>query len=123
MNHLGEILQVKAIRTYLSENFDTNRDTARREEVTIGIVVKEENKLASLEICGGGVTGYESFFINSRSLQRSAFVDWTACMGTPGRWDRLVVPWSSMKQVFDHFELWGMMTDGQGRELLVKDGE
>lgn len=120
MRNVGQIIQVKAQRTFLSNIFVASNEFMKSEEVSVGIVVKEENKLFSLEICEGGVTGYESFFLNSRSLQNVAYRDWHACMGTTGRWDRLVVPWSSMKQVYDYFELWGMMNLPQGKEQLIE---
>jgi len=46
---------------------------------------------------GGGVTGYES--ISAEDLQKHGGVsgkDWYACVGTPGKWDTLVVPCDEM---------------------------
>jgi hypothetical protein len=47
----------------------------------------------------GGVTGYESFYIDSyvyedilKSIKNKEEDYWTAYAGTPGSWDRLVVP-------------------------------
>ncbi len=48
----------------------------------------------------GGPTGYESLmFIDDYPAER----DWVACFGTPGRWDRCVVPGSEMRHAMEAF--------------------
>lgn len=48
-----------------------------------------------------GVTGYESFYIDSdlRNVKRMCEKGWCACAGTKGSWDRLVIPADEMKKV------------------------
>lgn len=59
----------------------------------------------SLSIVKGGVTGYESFCLRDANIARMRIDGWMACMGTEGRWDRLMVPAESMGKVFDHYGL------------------
>lgn len=45
----------------------------------------------------GGPTGYESFYLDDY-LKRPTRNGWTACAGTPGRWDRCFVPQAEMQR-------------------------
>ena len=57
-----------------------------------------------LSILQGGVTGYESFYVNGSDFEKQkGNIGWTACVGTPNRWDRLEIPAESMQQVYDKF--------------------
>lgn len=49
----------------------------------------------------GGPTGYESFYIDSNfdHLEEICISGWCACMGTPGEWDKLVIPGMEMERV------------------------
>ena len=84
-----------------------------------------------LSIVEGGVTGYEGLFIDDSGkdlLKKIGLgnlpiaqgessdvlqVGWIACMGTKGRWDRLLVPASSMQAVAEYFGLWGQKVGGK----------
>lgn len=51
-----------------------------------------------------GVTGHESFIIHN-FLRASREKSWTACAGTSGRWDTLVVPTEEVNRLVDVLEL------------------
>lgn len=51
-----------------------------------------------------GVTGYESFMV-SDMLKRDDDGSWTACAGTPGSWDKLIVGGSEMERLRDVLRL------------------
>lgn len=51
-----------------------------------------------------GVTGYESASVEDL-LKESYRGDWSACAGTPGSWDRLVVPFQEMERLKDILRL------------------
>lgn len=63
-----------------------------------GILTKNERRIFRLI---GGVTGYESFYIDSdlRNVKRMCEKGWCACAGTKGSWDKLVIPAEEMKKV------------------------
>ncbi len=63
-----------------------------------GILNKDEQRLFRLI---NGVTGYESFYIDSdlRNVKQMCERGWCACAGTNGSWDRLVIPAEEMKKV------------------------
>jgi len=79
---------------------------------------------AVLSIVKGGVTGFESFYVDDRSkailkkmgLEHLPIAQghcsdviehgWMACGGTKGRWDSLFVPATSIQEVAEHFGLW-----------------
>lgn len=48
----------------------------------------------------GGVTGYESFCIDSKYTNLAAMCEggWLACAGTEGKYDRLTIPAEDMKK-------------------------
>lgn len=48
-----------------------------------------------------GVTGYESFEINPDSITDIKKNGWSACAGTPKRWDSLFVPAEEMTKALD----------------------
>jgi hypothetical protein len=108
LTNLGQTIQVKGIRTPISHyDFDPA-------EVVVTIVVElqenyEKEKVPCLHIVEGGVTGYESFYIKKDSIKRLEGQEWTACMGTRGRRDVLAIPWTSMKQVYNFYNLWSLL--------------
>ncbi len=63
-----------------------------------GIINKNERRLFRLI---NGVTGYESFYIDSdlNNVKRMCEKGWCACAGTKGSWDKLVVPAEEMLKV------------------------
>lgn len=48
----------------------------------------------------GGPTGYESFRLTSKGTDIKGMCEkgWMACAGTPGTWDKLVIPGKEMKK-------------------------
>ena len=110
MKNFDTVIPVLAHRIRLATSETT---PCTKKDVIIGIVIKKpkpEND-PILEIAEGGVTGYESFFLVEKSIVRMAYEDWTACMGTPGVWDKLVVPWTSMRIIYDYCNLWSDISD------------
>ena len=91
-----DTITVRAYRTRLNTN-----DT-RKVSVTFRVVPADQKQLGnpSLEEVEGGVTGYESFYIDQyiRWLDLMNF-GWRACAGTPGSWDELWIPAESMRQI------------------------
>lgn len=52
----------------------------------------------------GGPTGYESFYVSDfERFAESRCTGWSACAGTPGRWNACYVPPSSMDTVYQTF--------------------
>ena len=49
----------------------------------------------------GGVTGFENFGVNPNELHKIAEMNWIACCGTKGEWDRLFIPNSEMKMFYE----------------------
>ena len=101
MRNLNEKIAVPAKRTLLVGRSEIE------EEIIVHITVEEydEDGEYVLRIADGGVTGYESYCLDENTVERNMGRDWIACMGTNGRWDRLVVPWSSMKTVYEYFDV------------------
>jgi len=91
-------ITVPATRTKLAT-------TGEEENVEVTFAISEIKKDPVLSIVKGGVTGYEGFYIKHGNIPRMRIGGWCACMGTVGRWDRLMVPAESMGKVFDHYEL------------------
>jgi len=91
-------ITVPAVRTRLATS-------AKKEDVEVTFAISEIKRDKTLSIVKGGVTGYEGFYVKYASSQRMRKHGWCACMGTAGRWDRLVVPAESMRKVFDHYGL------------------
>lgn len=48
----------------------------------------------------GGPTGYESFQATEANIRAMQTKNWIACMGTRGRWDRLMVPVTELRRFF-----------------------
>jgi len=49
----------------------------------------------------GGVTGYESFYLNDYAMEWLSAPEveqWAACMGTKGRYDELLIPTTEMRK-------------------------
>lgn len=70
-------------------------------ELTTGQMSAERGPV--FRIVDGGVTGYESFYLNDFNPSSTKDVTWVACMGTWQSWDQLVVPDESMRKMFDYF--------------------
>ena len=99
MKNLNEKIAVPAKRTRVATD-------GLEEDVVVQISVYEDHEDGyTLRIVEGGVTGYESYCLDENTVDRNMGRDWIACMGTKGRWDRLVVPWSSMKTVYEYFDV------------------
>lgn len=69
------------------------------EEQVVDLEFKIEDDIFQLI---GGVTGYESFNIDSNFsyLEKMFKTGWVACFGTPCKWDKLVIPGRQMKKAF-----------------------
>jgi hypothetical protein len=85
--------KVTAIRTHHTTGVETTV------EIVCGIRTDGSGRRI-FEIVEGGPTGYEDFhvdgFLEVRKRKGITTLAWTACMGTKGRWDKLVVPHESM---------------------------
>lgn len=95
--------EVTGLRTQL---YATLPDVTREQSLVIGLRVKvdEEGYLDGLVLAieEGGPTGYESFNIDEyANWPRMIRHGWTACAGTAGRWDRLVIPGPEMRRIHD----------------------
>jgi hypothetical protein len=89
-------IDVAAVRT---DCFD-----GREKEVTVTLLVRLAHEgRYYLFIDRGGPTGYESAEYD-RLYREGEEGGWNACSGTKGRWDRLVVPRSSLRIAYAFFE-------------------
>lgn len=113
-------ITVQAVR----RNCSTGEETST--EVTLGLYANV------LRIIDGGITGYESFYIDDTSekvLKKLGLGDlsivqgkpsgtlrhgWVACAGSKDHWDSLFVSSSSMEKVAKHFQIW------EGSDASVK---
>lgn len=62
------------------------------------------NALA-ITIVEGGVTGHESVYTDDFFIDRVLVSGWSACAGTPGRYNSLFIPAREMRVVFEQFGL------------------
>jgi hypothetical protein len=69
----------------------------REVEIYYEIIEIEGKKVFQLI---NGVTGYESFYIDSEynHIENVSDNGWTACAGTKGVWDKLFIPAEEMKE-------------------------
>jgi hypothetical protein len=78
--------------------------SGQERQVTVTLLVKTGNDGCHyVFIDRGGPTGYESAQYD-RLYREGEESGWNACSGTKGRWDRLVVPRSSLRIAYAFFE-------------------
>ena len=72
----------------------------REIEVGYEIITQEGKKIFQLI---GGVTGYESFYIDSKytPIDKMIMNGWTANAGTKNKYDNLFIPAKEMKKVLE----------------------
>lgn len=89
---INKIGHCKGIRTFLSRN------SLETKEVDIELTITHPSWTTQkfVEIVKGGVTGFEGFALPTNNKVLS--LDWTACMGTEGRWDRLEIKTNELKK-------------------------
>lgn len=81
-------MRLRAYRTRLLDNAEHQREVFIEVELLVG----PEGKLV-LAVVEGGVTGYESYNLDSINWSRLWALDvMTVCAGTVGKWDRLEIP-------------------------------
>ena len=56
-------------------------------------------------LISGGVTGYESFVVESADFGHMIAYGWWACAGTPGSWDALYIHGLQVKRMLEDLEL------------------
>lgn len=97
MNTTNKTCTVTAVRTNCSTGVATTVEIACA--IRVDAVARR-----IFEIVEGGPTGYESFIVDNalevRRRKGDDSLEWVACMGTEGRWDRLVVPHESMAKAY-----------------------
>jgi hypothetical protein len=75
-------------------------------ELKVELITSENGEYIQLI---GGVTGYESFYIDYKGkrdtdrLYNMVLHGWFACVGTTGSWNTLYIHGLQMKQLFDEF--------------------
>ena len=81
---------------------DCHTGEDREIEIDYEIVEIEGKKIFQLI---NGVTGYESFYIDSEynHLENVCDNGWTACIGTDGVWDKLFIPAEEMSKALAPF--------------------
>jgi len=84
---------IKGIRT------DCVTGEAREVEVNFSLTPIEDNFIFTLL---NGPTGYEAFYLNERTVKKLSEIGWIACIGTPGKWDRLFISAEEMKKAFEY---------------------
>ena len=81
--------------------------TAEKYQVELEWAILETERGKVFQLIGGP-TGYESFYINQKTIQRMKRNGWTACMGDVGykvaRYDRLEISAEEMVKVFEALE-------------------
>lgn len=107
-------VRVPVLRTRLSRDSDV--------ETTDVAAFRVERRFFDgadwIHIVDGGATGHESMPLDH--LDEAIAADgWLACFGTPGRWDRLVVPATSLQELCKQFEKLGMSTEYVDGEWIV----
>ena len=65
-------------------------------EVEVDYKIYESNGRKAFQLIGG-VTGYESFYLDSEYLDKMLENGWTACAGTKNKYDRLFIPAEEMR--------------------------
>lgn len=79
---------------------DPSGQSDRTSEVSVYLWLdKKPDGTLSVQL-DGGPTGHESFVASPANIVAMQSRNWVACMGTRGRWDRLVVPRHEMKKFF-----------------------
>ena len=75
---------------------DCRDGTVREIEVDYEIFEKDGHKIFQLI---GGVTGYESFYLDSKYTRLDKMLEngWTACAGTKNKYDELFIPAEEMR--------------------------
>lgn len=97
MKNIYDFITVPAERTRLATD-------KKVEQVEVTFALQEEDSgFFILKILHGGVTGYESYYLDPKTIERNIGKPWLACMGTEGRWDRLMIPEDSMKRVYEFY--------------------
>lgn len=70
------------------------------QEVDLDYVIKTENNRQIFRLIGGP-TGYESFYIDEKVIERIGKNGWIANMGTKYGYDRLFIPAEEMKKALE----------------------
>lgn len=91
------VATVRAVRTH--------QTTAQQSIVMLTFECRFRDNLPVVAIADGGVTGYESVYLDDYFLDATRARGWWACAGTPGRYDSLFVPAKEMRAVFDRLGL------------------
>lgn len=87
-------MKIKAIRT---SAYSPHR---RREvDITAGLQVTPRGTFFYIE--EGGVTGYESFYLEDALISDLCARGWSACAGTEGRWDSMFISGAEMRRALE----------------------
>lgn len=79
----------------------TNCITDKESIIDFEYEIREGNRHGLLFKLIGGVTGYESFYIDDHAQENMPKFGWLACSGTEKRWDKLFIPAEEMKKAFE----------------------
>jgi hypothetical protein len=95
---------VKAYRSELSRlPYDSKADPGQTVvEVQLVVEMEPAPRISArpiLKVLEGGVTGYESMYLESPNVEEVLAHGWNACAGTVGRWDALFIPPESIQRV------------------------
>lgn len=76
-------------------------------EKVVEIEVSTEERAGGLVffIKDGGVTGYESFYVDPDAVKEMKYWGWIANFGTPGKYDRMEIEAEEMNKAFEAFGL------------------
>ncbi len=71
-------------------------------KVRVTLALREGPQGTILQVIGGGVTGFESFYLNGMTSWSEKHQDqqWVACAGTVGQWDTLCISALEMDRAF-----------------------
>ena len=71
-------------------------------EIDYEIVERDGHKIFKLI---GGVTGYESFYLDSEYTRLGKIMEngWNACAGTKGKYDKLFIPAEEMRNALEPY--------------------
>lgn len=98
-----EKFKIKARRQALAAASNRKAGVWRDVEIAVSIFPKGDRPNSTFKIVDGGVTGFEACYMDDRFVNGTAAEDWSACWGTEGRWDALIVPAAEMRRAWDHF--------------------